>query len=90
MDSGATPHMVSKNELTTGEKDTNRRSKEPTVITSASSKAESTEEATDVKDLDVFVHCCCCKIHQQCPLWIYYAKNGASPMNRKERVSIVD
>ena len=38
--------MMSKNEVTSGEKDTIRRSKEPTVITTASGQAESTEEAT--------------------------------------------
>ena len=46
--------MMRKNELISGEKDTIRRSKEPTVITTASGKAESTEETTvHVNDLDV-------------------------------------
>ena len=56
VDSGASLHMLNKNELTSGEKDTIRRSNEPTVITTANGKAESTEEATVyVNDLDVFV-----------------------------------
>ena len=56
MVSGASLHMMSKNELTSGEKDTIRRSNEPTAITTASGKAESTEEATvHVNDLNVFV-----------------------------------
>ena len=56
MNSGASLHMLSKNELICGEKDTIRRSKEPTVITTANGKADSTEEATVyVNDLDVFV-----------------------------------
>ena len=46
---------MSKNELTSGEKDAIRRSREPTVITTTSGKAESTQEATVyVNDLDVF------------------------------------
>ena len=49
-------HTMSKNEFTSGDKDTIRRSKETTVITTASGKAESTEEATVyVYDLDVLV-----------------------------------
>ena len=48
--------MMSRSELTSGEKDTIRRSKEPTIITTTSGEAESTEEATVyVNDLDVFV-----------------------------------
>ena len=48
--------MMSKNKLTSGEKDTIRRSSEHPVITTANGKAESTEEATVfVNDLDVFV-----------------------------------
>ena len=49
-----TSETKSKNELTSGEKETNRRSKEPTVT--ATRKAETTEEATVyVNDWDVFV-----------------------------------
>ena len=57
VDSGASRHMMSKNdELTSGENDTIERSKEPTVNTTANGKAESTEEATVyVNDLNVFV-----------------------------------
>ena len=56
MDSGESLHIMIKNELTSGEKDTIRRSKEPTAITTGSGKAESTEEATVcVNVLDVFV-----------------------------------
>ena len=48
---------MSKNELTSGEKDTIIRSKEPTVITTASGKAGSTEQTTVYSnDLDVFCH----------------------------------
>ena len=47
---------MSKNELTSGENDTIRRSTEPTIITTARGKAESTEEATAyVNDLHVIV-----------------------------------
>ena len=46
--------MMSKNGLTSGEKDSIRRSKEPTVVTIADGEAESTEDATVyVNDLDV-------------------------------------
>ena len=38
--------MMSKNDLTPGDKGAIRKSKEPTVVTAASAKAESTEEAT--------------------------------------------
>ena len=56
VDSGTSLHMMSKNELTSGEKDTIRQSKEPSVITTASGEAEWTEEATVcVNDLDVCV-----------------------------------
>ena len=56
MDSGTTLHMMSKNEITSGEKETIIRSKEPTVITTANGKAESTQEATVyVNDLDAFI-----------------------------------
>ena len=56
VDSCASLHMMSKNELTSGEKDTIRRSSEHPVITTANGKAESTEEATMyVNDLDVSV-----------------------------------
>ena len=48
--------MMSKNEVTSSEKDTIRRSKEHIVTTTANGKAESTEEATvHDNDLDVFV-----------------------------------
>ena len=48
--------MMSKNEFASCEKDPIRRSKGPTVITTANGKAESTEEATAyVNDLDVFL-----------------------------------
>ena len=69
----------SQNELASGEKDTIRRSKELTVITTASGKAESTEAPT-----------ACVNIHQQCYLWVYYSKEKATPMNGKGRVSISD
>ena len=59
MDSGASENQLlisPHDELTSGEKDTIRRSKEPAVITTAVGKAESTEEATVyANDLDVFV-----------------------------------
>ena len=55
MDSGAYLHMISKNELASGQRDTIRKSKEPTVIMPANGKAEPTEEATEnVNDLGVF------------------------------------
>ena len=53
MDSSASLHIMSESQFSSGEKDTLRRSKEPTVITTANGKAESTEEA--VNDLDVLV-----------------------------------
>ena len=40
------PHDENKSELTSGQQDTSRRSKEPTVITTANGKAEATEEGT--------------------------------------------
>ena len=47
--------MMSKQELTLGEKETIQKSKEPTVIATANGKAESTEEATvHVNDLGRF------------------------------------
>ena len=56
MDSGASLHTVSENEITSGEKDTMRHPRETTVITTASGKSESTEETTVcVNDLDFFV-----------------------------------
>ena len=56
VDSGASLHKLSKNELTCGDKDTIRRSRESTVNTTASGKAESTEEArVYVNDLVVSV-----------------------------------
>ena len=56
VNSGASHHMLSENELALGEKDTLTRSEEPTMITTASGEAELTEEATKyVKYLDVFV-----------------------------------
>ena len=56
MDCGTSLHTRSKGELTSDQKDTIRRSKEPTVITSANRKPASTEEATvHGNDLDVFV-----------------------------------
>ena len=55
MDCGASFHMMSQDEVTSGEKDTIRRSREPTVITNANGQVEKTEEATVyVNDLDVF------------------------------------
>ena len=54
--SGASLHMMSKSELTSGEKDAIGRSREPTVITTANGKAESTEEAAvHVNDLDALL-----------------------------------
>ena len=48
--------MMSKNEFTSGEKETIRRLQEPTVITTTSGKAESAEEATVyVNDYVVFL-----------------------------------
>ena len=48
--------MMSKNEPISGEQDTIRRSKEPTVIKTASDKTESMEVATECgHDFDVFV-----------------------------------
>ena len=56
MDGGASLRMMSKSDLTSGEKDTIRRSKEPTVITTAGGKAESTAETTVyVNEMDVWV-----------------------------------
>ena len=39
VDSGASLHLMSTNELTSGEQDTIRRSKEPTVMTTVNGKA---------------------------------------------------
>ena len=58
MDSGASLHIMSKNELTSGEKDVIRRSREAALTTTASGKAESTKKkkrTAYVNDLDVVV-----------------------------------
>ena len=56
MDSGATLHMMSRNDLASGEKKTIRKSRDLTVITTTNGKAESTKEAlVYVNDLDVCV-----------------------------------
>ena len=82
MDSGASLHMMSDNEFFSGEKGTIPRPKEPTVITTANGKEESAEEATVyVDDLDVLSQWCCCEIHQQCYLWVFYAKKWATRTN---------
>ena len=52
MDSGASLHMLSKNKLTSGEKDTIRRQKNPTGITAAYGQAEPTEETTGFRHND--------------------------------------
>ena len=57
VESGASLHMMSKTDLTSGEKDTIRRSKKPTVITTASGSRQSRRKKATVyvNDLDVFV-----------------------------------
>ena len=74
VDSGASLHMMSKNEPNSGEKRYHEKI-EPTVITTDSGKAESTEEATVcVNVLDVFVTMMLLEDSQQCYLCVYYAK----------------
>ena len=88
-DSGASLHMMSKTGLTSGEKDTTRRSKEPTAITTAIGRAEKEDAAVHVGDLDVSVTMMLLDDSQQCYLWFYCAKKWASFMNGIGRVSIV-
>ena len=69
-----------------------RGSEEPTVVTIASGKAVSTEEATVyVNDLDVLVTM---MLLADSPavfsLWVYCALEWATHTNGKERVSIID
>ena len=74
VDNGAF-HMMSKQELTLGEKETIQKSKEPTVIATANGKAEATEEATvHVNDLGRFTAVL---------YWVYHAKKWATPTNGK-------
>ena len=56
MNGGASLHMMSKNALTSGERENTRKEKETAVIMTANGKAATTEEATVyVDDVDVFV-----------------------------------
>ena len=56
VDSGASMHMVSKNDLNESELETGRASKNPTVTLTANSEVPAKEEATvSVRDLDLFV-----------------------------------
>ena len=92
VESGASLHMMSKNELPLGEKDTIRRSKEPTVITTSTGKAESTEEATVCdNDLDAVVTM---MLTEDSPAGaiskFIVRRTWAILMNVKGRVSIVD
>ena len=84
--------LMGKNEITSGEKDTIRKSKETTVITTANGKAESTDEATvHVHDLDVFAtQRCCWNSHQQCHVWVSCAKKWDALADGNRRVSIID
>ena len=56
VDSGASMHMMSKEDLTREEEVTARYSKQPTTVTTANRSMHTIEQATiDVKDLDMFV-----------------------------------
>ena len=69
VDSGASLNIMSKNELTSGEKDNLIRSKELTVITIASGKTESMEEATAKRQLSGrFCHPVA-SLRTMCQLW---------------------
>ena len=71
--------MMNKNELTSGETNTSRRSKEATGTTTANGKAESTEEATVYdNELDVFVTVMLVEDSPDCYLLIYCPKAWAT------------
>ena len=56
VDSGASMHMLSRNDLNSAELETVRASKNPTTVVTANGEAQTKEEATvHVKDLDLFV-----------------------------------
>ena len=68
----ASLHMMRKGALTFVEKDTIRKSREPTVIATAKNKAKSTKQATTyANDLDIFC------------IWVYLSKTGATPGDGK-------
>ena len=72
-------HMMSKNQLPFGGKDTIWRSTEPTVITTASGMAESTEEATVyVNHLDACVTMVLREDSHEGYLCVYRAKKWAT------------
>ena len=82
VDSGASLHMMSKQELTLGGKETIRKSKEPTVIATADGKAESTEDATVyVNDLGRFT--------AVLSLGFYAKKWAAYPMTQARKIQAV-
>ena len=56
VNSGASVHMLSKKDLSSDEKDTVKRSRHPTVVTTANGEVQTFEEAQmDVHDLGLFV-----------------------------------
>ena len=56
VDSGASMHMLSRNDLNSAELETVRASKNPTTVVTANIEAQTKEETTvHVKDLDLFV-----------------------------------
>ena len=100
MDSGASLHMMSKNELTS--KDRHQKIRRIHCHHDRQRKAESTEEATVcINDLDFLSPRCCWKIHQQCDLWFYdspavlslgllYEEMSYFYEWKKERASMID
>ena len=92
VDSGASLHLMSKCELTSGETDTIRRSKEPTLITTANGKAESTEEVTvHVNDMDVSVTVMLLECSPAVlSLWLIMRRKELLIRMETERVSILD
>ena len=89
VDSAASLHTMSKNELTSVGKDTIRRSKEHTAITTANGKAESTEDSVRERFGRFFVMMLWERVASSGVFGVYYVQKWASLVNGKGRVSIV-
>ena len=89
MDSGASLHMMSENEVThlVVKKIPSEDANEPTVITTASGKAESTEEAAvRADDLDVFVTMMLLeRFTSSAVSWFTMRKKRTTPVNGKRK-----
>ena len=89
--SGASLHTVSKKNSLLAKKKNTRRPKEPTVSTTPSGKAESTEEATGVRlRLERLSQWCCRKIDSPSVLSLGLLREEMTTLDGKTGVSIVD